>query len=251
MRSSILIAGLFVALLAAVIVVIELVRIPSIYQVEGNGVVKYRPDAARLTVGAYFESATSAEAVAQTATTMHNVLDALKAAGVADSDIATKGVASGPKTDQNYLSSPQPKTPGYYAEQTLIVTIHDISRLGKLLDTINAAGSNNWEVNFFASDPTKYAAQARDAAFADAMTRADAFANKGGFRRGAVLKVMEGQASWPEPDYSRRDYTNTYVGRTEMVTVTGSRLPPRRDFAVPAPQEQSVTASVAVLFEIK
>ena len=248
MRWGVLIAVLFLALLAAVVVVVELVRIPGMYQVQGSGTTKYRPDVATLSVGAYFEADASADAIGQTATVVHNVLDALKAAGIADSDIESKSVSSGPKSDRN--STEQSKTPaGYYAEQIVAVTVHDISRLSKLLDVVSAAGSNNWQVTYFASDPAKIMAKAREAAFADALARADALAKSGGFQRGPVLKIMDDRTQWPEPDYYRRDYTNT--ASVERVTVTGSRAPARRNFSVPPPQEETFSVEVGVLFEIK
>jgi len=52
MKSYILFGVLFVALLATAIVIIELVRVPDMYAVEGRGSVKYRPDAARISVAA-------------------------------------------------------------------------------------------------------------------------------------------------------------------------------------------------------
>lgn len=251
MKSAILVAGLFVALLAAILLVVELVRIPNLYEVEGAGVVKYRPDAAHLSVGAYFESDVSSDAIGQTATTMHNILDALKAAGVNDAEIETKSVTSGPRVDDRSSTATSSQRPSYYANQTIVVTVHDTSRLAKLLDVVSAAGSNSWEVEFFASDPAKIEADVHRAAFADAMNRADVLARSGGFRRGAVLKISEGSAAFPEPDYARRNYDNAFVNlSTQKVTVTGSRIP-RRDFVVPLPQEQTVTASVGVLFEIK
>ncbi len=252
MKSSTIGAALFLALLAAVVVVIELVRIPNLYEVEGAGVVKFHPDAARLTVGAYFESDQSGDAIGQTATVMHNILDALKGAGVNDDDIVTKAVTSGPRVDDHSTTATPTPKPIYYADQEVIATVHDTSRIAKLLDVITAAGSNSWEVTYFASNPAKLEADAHRAAFADALRRADVLAEGGGFRRGAVLKITEGSATFPGANYAERNYVNTYLNlNSERVTVTGSRLPPRRVFAVPPPQDQTVTASVGVLFEIK
>jgi len=259
MRQSILIGGLFAALLGAVIIVIELVRIPNLYEVEGSASITYRPDAAHVSVGAYFESEISSDAISTTATTMHNILDALKTIGIEDKDVVTKGIESGPKTQNGYGSypsaasrSPEPEKPGFYADQVVTITVHDLSRLAKLLDTITASGSNSWRIEFFASDPETLMTQAHRAAFADAMRRANLYATDGGFKRGAVLKITEGNTAFPQPDYYNRDYPNTYASsKVEKVTVTGSRLPVLRGFAVPAPAEQTVTATAAVIFEIR
>jgi uncharacterized protein YggE len=264
MRLGILAAVMFVALLAAVVVVIELVRVPNIYAVEGVGTVKYTPDAAEIAAAVYVEDAVPLKAAEQVASTMRAVLAALKATGVAAEDIATAAVRSGPIENLENRPPTKDMKPPYYAEQTVTVEVRDIATIGRTLDALARAGSNRWRVTYKAKDRDKLARTARKAAFLDAIAVADAYAHDGQFKRGRILKIQDDVAQFPEPDYLGRDYQlregnrgswGLYGEAVDSVTVTGSRYAPNgtvdTTFDVPPPREETVRASTHVLFEIE
>ncbi len=263
MRYGILAAAMFVALLASVIVVIELVRVPQMYAVEGVGEVKYTPDAAEIAAAVYVEDTVSLEAVEQVASTMRGVLNSLKANGVAVEDIKTAAVRSGPIESLENRPATKDMKPPYYAEQTVTIQVRDVATIGKTLDALARAGSNRWRVTYKPSDRDKLERAARKAAFLDAIAAADAYAHDGQFKRGRILKIQDDVAQFPEVDYLARDFRlregnrgswGLYGDAVESVTVTGSRYAPDgpadTTFDVPPPREETVRATTHVLFEI-
>jgi uncharacterized protein YggE len=247
---------MFVALLAAVVVIIELVRVPNMYAVDGVGEVKYTPDNAEITSSIYTESNVSLDAVKETAATMRAILAALKAAGVAEMDVKTANVRSGllDLSDNERRTADTKRS--YYAEQVVVVQVRDIATIGPILDAIARAGSNYWLVSYKASDEDRLARAARKAAFMDAIAVADSYARDGQFKRGRVLKIQDSEVEFPEVDYADREYRtrhDTYRrgGPVEKVVVTGARLKdPDTTFDIPPPREQTVRATTHVLFEI-
>jgi uncharacterized protein len=259
MRYGILAAVMFVALLAAVVVIIDLVRVPNIYAVEGVGEVKYAPDTAEITSSIYTENDVSLEAVKEAAATMRDILAALKATGVAADDIKTAGVRSGLLDLSDNESRAKDARRAYFAEQGVVVQVRDLGMVGKILDAIAQAGSNYWLVTYKVSDRDRLERAARKAAFLDAIAVAEAYAHDGQFTRGRVLKIQDDQVQFPEVDYPNREYRTQsrsnyrgYLARSvEKVTVTGSRNTTiDTTFDVPPPREETVRATTHVLFEI-
>ncbi|MCE9523724.1 MAG: SIMPL domain-containing protein, partial [Alphaproteobacteria bacterium] len=228
MKTGIWAAVMFVALLAASIVIIKLVRVPDMYAIEGRGEVRFTPDQAEITASIYIEANVSLDAVKETAATMRNIIAALKASQVPATDIATDDVKTGRlEMSDNERRAADAKR-SYFAEQIVIVKVRDLARIGTLLDAISRAGSNYWLVHFTVADRAKYEAQARKAAFLNALATADEYARDGRFHRGRVLKIQDDAVAFPEVDYADRGYRmrrdSRGGSRTEKVVVTGSRI---------------------------
>lgn len=189
MKTGLLAAAMFIALLATAVVVIELVRVPNMYAIEGRGEIKYTPRQAEITASIYAENVVSLDAVKEAASTMRAILAGLKNAGVAAGDIKTADVRSGLLDTSDNRNRAEGEKAYYYAEQIVIVQVSDISHIGKVLDAIARAGSNYWLVRYKPSDPEKLMAAARKAAFLNAVETADIYARDGKFKRGRVLKI--------------------------------------------------------------
>lgn len=262
MKTGIL-AVMFIALLAAAIVIIELVRVPNMYAVSGEGEIKYRPDRVEIAIGYYTESETSVEAVQQAAATMRHTLAALRAMGAKDTEINSTSVRTDLVQDDNRTSAAKPQKPLYFAYQSIVLKVDDLTRLGKILDEIAKAGANYWLVTYEISDEKQkeLSKAAHQAALADANARADAYAKNGSFKRGRILKIQEGSTTFPDADYYNRDYQlgrsrgqSYYAARSpvEKVTVTGTRIAVKdTTFDIPPPKEEVVSAGLDVLFEIQ
>jgi uncharacterized protein len=261
MRSGLSAMGMLVALAASAIVIIMLVRVPNIYAVQGNGEVRYTPDEADISVGYYTEADASADAAKQAAAAMREILAALRAVGVKDSAIASTAVRSDMVTDENRANTPTAqRKPLYYASQSVSVDVKDLGQIGKILDGISKAGSNFWLVRYKLSH--KKDAELRDAvhsmALANAIARADAHARDGRFKRGRILKIQDGDTSFPDVNYQDRDYDmgqrrRSYDAgyRPESIVVTGTRVREvDTTFDIPPPKEVSVTTTIDVLFEM-
>jgi uncharacterized protein YggE len=115
----------------------------------------------------------------------------------------------GPKSAPASSSASAPVAPppppraraGFYrVTNTVDVTIHDMSKIGPVLDTAVAAGANNvWGINFALDNTDALGVQAREKAVADARSRAQSLAKLQGLSLGPVVSVSEvvGERSGP------------------------------------------------------
>jgi uncharacterized protein YggE len=246
MKIGLLVGGLFLALLVAAVVVVDITRIPDMYSVRGEAEIKYMPDTATITAGVIQTADTSTDAIQTVADGMSKVLDALKAAGVPDADIATRSVETHvvlPDHDS------EPKKPPhlYYAAQMIEVKLHDLSLVSKIASVISDSGSNQWRVSYSVADDTKLKDAAAKAAFEDAIKKADIYAAAGGFKRGRLLKLSDSQVNFPTMGYDENNYTSAGL---EEIIVTARRREEQQTptkFSIPKPKEESVSADVTLL----
>jgi uncharacterized protein YggE len=247
MKIGLLIGGLFLALLVAMVVTIDLVRTPNQYSVQGEATIKFMPDAAEVEASVIHSSDVSTDAARAVADDMRNVLQALKSAGVADDDIASRGVElhSQLLEQENGRTNVKPASI-YIAGQTIVVSLHDLSMVSKITGIISDNGSNHWRVAFFAKDRAKLLEQATKAAFADAIRKADIYAAAGGFKRGAVLKMTDSPGGFQDK-FRRFEFDTNSL---EEIVVTARRREETTNFVIPKPEEQKLDASVALIVEI-
>jgi uncharacterized protein YggE len=144
------------------------------------------PDIATLSTGVMSLGADANGAIRRNAEQMTRVVAAIRAAGIADKDVQTSGVSLNP--DYQYLSNRPPRIKGYYASNTVNVTVRDIGRLGGILDALVATGAN--QINgpmFEVEDKDAVLDEAREKAMAKARARAEGYARRLGLR---VLRVV-------------------------------------------------------------
>ena len=174
---------------------------PRTVSVSATGQADAVPDAAKasltieVTDPAVAQQAQQDAAVAATA-----VLDALKAAGVAEADIATQGVTVAPT--YNYTSDGGQQLIGYRAAQTLTVTLRDLATAGVILDAAVAAGGNAVRIDSltpYVIDPTIAAKAARAQAVQIAQAQAEQYAQLLGFTLGDVASVSESTSTIGPP----------------------------------------------------
>ena len=247
MKIGLLIGGLFVALLVTVVVVVGMTRIPDMYSVRGEAEIKYMPDTAIITAGVIQTADTSTDAIQAVADGMTKVLDALKAAGVPEADIATRSVETHvvlPDSDRDQKKAPHL----FYAAQTVEVKLHDLSLVSKIAGVISDAGSNQWQIGYAVADQSKLRETAAKAAFEDAIRKADIYAAAGGFKRGRLLKLSDSQVTFPTMGYD--DDVNYARAGMEEIVVTARRREEKEaatKFSIPKPRERSVSADVTLL----
>jgi hypothetical protein len=203
--------------------------------VVGRGEVHAKPDVARANLGVEVTAPTVEEATKLSSARMAALLDALKKAGIAEKDIRTSNFSINFERVEPGMGIPQPeptmapmpqKSAGgsrpvspppvlpppprahaglYRVNNTVDVTLHDMSKIGPVLDTAVAAGANNvWGINFGLDSTDAVEAQAREKAVADARSRAQTLAKLQGLSLGPVVSVSEvvGPRSgppWPMP----------------------------------------------------
>jgi len=136
--------------------------------VSSTATVKAHPDEAVVDLGVHSESADSTEAFARNAKEMQAVLDALKTAGIADTDIQTTNVslqqrvANRGKPNEQYV---------FVASNAVQVTIHDLSSVGSVIDAAVKAGADSVnDIEFQLANPNTIRTDALSQAVAGART---------------------------------------------------------------------------------
>jgi uncharacterized protein YggE len=161
------------------------------------------PDIAILSTGVVSLAPDANAAIRRNATQMSRVVAAIRAAGIADKDVQTSGVSLNP--DYHYQANRPPRIRGYYASNTVNVTVRDIGNLGGILDALVATGSN--QINgpaFDIEDKDAVLDDAREKALAKARARAEGYARRLGLRVGRVVSIDEtGGRGVPRPVYAR------------------------------------------------
>ena len=173
--------------------------------VTGTGKVTLTPDIAYISIGVHTENASAKEAVSQNTTQAQAVIAAIKGFGVADKDIQTTNFSINPQqqTDTNG------KVTGiiYMVDNTVYVTMRDLTKLGDMLDsTVNAGANNINSIQFDVADKTGALSQARLAAVADAKKQADELTKATGVTPDVVQSISYYDTTAPVTvQYARAD----------------------------------------------
>jgi uncharacterized protein len=205
--------------------------------VSGTGQTTTLPDKATIQVSVETEGATAAEALDQNSKDMQQVLDRLKSEGIADDKIETAGVVVYPNNSYD-SSTGREKTTGYRAQNTVTVTLDDLSVIGDIIAAVTEAGADNvYGPNWLLSDDNPAVTTALSRALANARTKAEAIAADQGVELGDPIIISENSASQVYPLYDTR---------TEAAGITdGSVTPPPI-----SPEQMEVTASVTVTYRM-
>ncbi|HVK64048.1 MAG TPA: SIMPL domain-containing protein [Polyangium sp.] len=192
--------------------------------VVGHGEAMGKPDIARTSLGVEASAPTVEEAMNQTSARMKAILDALKKLGIEDKDVQTANfsiqverpfidgpmpvpmpealpapapVKGGKATAAAAPASPPvalppPPAVKYRVSNTVEVTIRDVSKASRVVQTAVDAGANNvWNVSFGIDETKALEATAREKAIADAKARAEVLAKLSGVELGPVISVSE------------------------------------------------------------
>ena len=161
--------------------------------VTGNGTVNATPDKASFDFGVQVNAATASEAINNDNKQAQAIIDALKNAGIPDSDIQTTSVSLWPQTSSNGNT-----ITGYQASNSVNVTA-PIDKSGSLVDAAVGAGANNIDgPNLSVGDESSYNAQALKLAVDDAKAQAQAIATASGLTLGGILHITN-EGSSPTP----------------------------------------------------
>jgi hypothetical protein len=208
---------------------------PGTLSVAGQGEMRAAPDEAVLSTGVSTTAPTAAAALSANATKMSAVFSTLKRLGVPDKSIQTSNFSVSPQyPPYNANETGVQKIVGYQVSNQVSVTLDDPKKLGPTLDALVQAGSNQINsVGFTIRDAAQLLVKARAAAVADAIARAHTYAAAAGVTLGPILSIQEAESEGPRPVYNM----TVAAGRVAAPTPT-------------APGEQSVSASVSVVFSI-
>ncbi|MEZ4727217.1 MAG: SIMPL domain-containing protein [Caldilineaceae bacterium] len=172
---------------------------PRSINVSGTGSINAQPDTAVVSLGVETQAEEAGAALTQNNEQMQALLDTLSEAGIAEEDIQTQTVRLQPQYAQAEPTAPQagtraviPEIIGYVATNTVEVRVRELSTVGELLDAAVQAGGNQIQgIRFELSNPTDALDQARQAAWQDALHKAEQLATLADATLGAVLTISE------------------------------------------------------------
>jgi uncharacterized protein YggE len=166
--------------------------------VAGAGAATAVPDTALLELGVEARGSTPAEALDGCRLALDQILAALDAEGVEPARRTTGGL----ELHEDWESRQPGQGPvRYLAGARLTVRLADPARAGQAAAAAAAVGGDAARVHglsFVVGDPAAVAATARDAAWRDALARAEQYARLAGAALGPVLEIKE--APPPPPD---------------------------------------------------
>lgn len=189
---------------------------PHTITVNGNGIAYGTPDIATAQIGVQIRDQDPVKAVSGSTDKMNAIMAALKELGIEEKDIQTSNFSIYAQQDFDPKTGNPKDTFTYVADNTLTVTIRDLSKVGQVLGKVVEAGANNiYGVSFSVDDPAKLEAEARDKAMADAKVRAEQLAKAAGVTLGVPMNITEYTAG---PIYP-------YVAMREAAVGMGGEVP--------------------------
>jgi len=200
--------------------------------VTGTGMVTLTPDIAYITIGVHSQDASASVAMTSNNTSAQAVIAAIKAAGVADKDIQTTNFSIYPQ--QQYDTNGKLTGIIYMVDNSVYVTVRDLTKLGGLLDSSVTAGANTINsISFDVADKTAALSQARLAAVANAKKQADELTGATGVTLGTVQTI-------------------SYYDSTPPVAVQGARALSADSGSVPVQAgSMQISTTVTIIYEIK
>jgi uncharacterized protein YggE len=195
--------------------------------VSGTGRVVLTPDIADLRLGVTTTAKTVKEARDANAASMTAVITALKAVGIAERDIQTTTLSLGPVYDYPSNGS-APRLTGFTLTNAVAVTIRDLDVAAGAVDGAMAAGATTLDsITFRVANQTAAERDAREAAMAEAKTKAQTLAGAAGVSIEGVASITETVAPIPYPVYygvmagaAVRDVATPIQAGTNEVSVT-------------------------------
>lgn len=160
--------------------------------VSGNGVVYGRPDLATVQIGVQSRNLDAGQAIAENNLRAEAILSALKALGIEEKDLQTANFSVYAQQDYDPQTGQAKDTITYVVDNTLTVTVRDLTKLGQALGAATEAGANNVHgISFGVADPAALEAEARAKAMADARSRAEQLAKAAGVTLGSPVTISE------------------------------------------------------------
>jgi hypothetical protein len=172
--------------------------------VAGSGTAYLVPDIAYIYLGVHTELPSASEAVQQNNAQTEKMIQALTDFGVDVKDIRTTNFSIYPFDKYDPLTGVSTGEKYYSVDNTVYVTVRDLSKLGDLLDTVVAAGANTVNsIQFDVADKDAALKQARADALKDAKSKADELAAAAGVSVGEIQSITFTD-SQPYPLYDGR-----------------------------------------------
>lgn len=179
---------------------------PSTISLVGIGKVTATPNMAIVSSGVVSHGKTARDALDANTIAMNQIFTILLDANIEQKDIQTSGFSVRPQyrySDQRDVNGYQlpPRILGYEVSNTLTVRVRNLDDLGQLLDNAVSVGSNQINsISFAVTDTAPLLNEARRSAMADAIAKAELYAQAAGVSLGNIISISEGSPiTAPQP----------------------------------------------------
>ncbi len=182
-------------------------KLAHVVRASGEATVTAKPDRAQITIGVLTQAASAQLASSQNASQTTAVLDALRRSLGASGQLKTSGYSISPDYQYSKDGSAS-KVIGYQASNAVLVTVDDLSLVGKIIDAATGAGANNINgIEFTLRNDEAVRAQALAEAAAKARANAEAIAKALNLQ---VVGIVNAEAT--EPPVMRPLFAQAKVG---------------------------------------
>jgi hypothetical protein len=157
--------------------------------VSGTGRVTVVPDIAAINIGVRSEAEAVTDALDTNTAQANRISRALQELGIEEDDIQTSNFNVYPSDRYNPMTG-QVEGRYFVVENTVNVTVRDLTSLGAVLTAVVEAGANNiYGINFNVEDREAAVAEARKLAIEDAKAKAQAIAEESGVELGEIISI--------------------------------------------------------------
>jgi uncharacterized protein YggE len=228
---SILLLGAFLTACGPSTINVQPQPVMRTITVTGTGMVMLTPDIAYVSIGVHSQNESAAAALDDNSAKAQAVIDAVKGIGIADKDIQTTNFSIYPQ--QQYDNNGVMTGIIYMVDNTVYVTVRDLTKLGGLLDASVRAGANTiGSISFDVADKTDALTQARQAAVTEARKQADELVGAAGVELGDVQTI------------SYYDYTPSPIAYdTRAMSANAASVPIQAG-------SMQITTTVTIVYEI-
>jgi hypothetical protein len=172
--------------------------------VSGTGRVTVVPDIAAINIGVRSEAEDVTEALDTNTAQASRISRALQELGIEEDDIQTSNFNVYPSDRYDPMTG-QVEGRYFVVENTVNVTVRDLTSLGEVLTAVVEAGANNiYGINFDVEDREAAVAEARKLAIEDAKAKAQAIAEESGVELGEIISISVYSGSTPTIYYDAK-----------------------------------------------
>ncbi len=207
---------------------------PRTISVNGSGIISLEPDIAYINIGIHTEGENADETVASNNQQSQKLFTTLTEAGIAEKDIRTTNFSIHPRN--NYNTDGQITGITYVVDNTVSVTVRDLTNIGTVLDAAVQTGANSISgIRFDVEDREAAQQQAMTTAVENARERAEVLAGAANVSLGQVISIQ------------------TYLGGGSPIPFErGVVMADAAAMEVPiAPGEMQISVDVSVVYEIQ
>jgi uncharacterized protein YggE len=191
--------------------------------INGVGNVYADPDIAYINIGVHTQNEDPKTALTDNTTQVQDVMEAIKATGVKEEDIQTSNFNIYPSMQYG----PAGETLGtlYMVDNTVYVTIRDLTKIAGMLEAVVSSGANNVNgIQFDITDKEALASEARQKAVENALKQAQDIATAAGVKLDELMYVNVYYSGTTYPQYEGKGGGGGMSSTVSAVPISAGKL---------------------------